>query len=130
MYGSPDLVDTLLANELIDEFRLLFYPVILGSGKHLFRDGIETHHLRLVESRTSSSGVVLLTYQPESEAPTSRFVEDYPGPRSRCAPACRPRRGRILATVLFTDLVDSTGQAAARRSGVAPAPRPARPLAD
>ena len=91
VYGSPDLVDTLLVNDLIDEFRLLFYPVILGSGKHLFRDVYETHHLRLVESRTFSSGVVLLTYQPESEAPTSRFVEDYSGPRSRCAPCMPPK---------------------------------------
>ena len=114
MYGSPDLVDTLLANELIDEFRLLFYPVILGSGKHLFRDGIETHHLRLVESRTFSSGVVLLTYQPESEAPTSRFVEDYSWTQEQVRSLHAAQDvDRILATVLFTDLVDSTGQAAA-----------------
>jgi class 3 adenylate cyclase len=114
VYGSPDLVDTLLANDLIDEFRLLFYPVILGSGKHLFRDGIETHHLRLVESRTSSSGVVLLTYQPESEAPTSRFVEDYSWTQEQVRSLHAAQDvDRILATVLFTDLVDSTGQAAA-----------------
>jgi dihydrofolate reductase len=39
VYGSPDLVDGLLKHDLVDEYRLLFYPVILGSGKHLFRTG-------------------------------------------------------------------------------------------
>jgi class 3 adenylate cyclase/dihydrofolate reductase len=114
VYGSPDLVDTLLVNDLIDEFRLLFYPVILGSGNHMFRDGIETHHLRLVESRTFSSGVVLLTYQPESEAPTSRFVEDYSWTQEQVRSLQAAQDvDRVLATVLFTDLVDSTVQAAA-----------------
>ncbi len=115
VYGSPDLVDTLLVNELIDEFRLLFYPVILGSGKHMFREGIETHHLRLVESRTFSSGVVLLTYQPESEVPTSQYVEDYSWTQEQVRSLQAAQDvDRVLATVLFTDLVDSTGQAAAR----------------
>jgi class 3 adenylate cyclase/dihydrofolate reductase len=114
VYGSPDLVDTLLVNDLIDEFRLLFYPVILGSGKHMFRDGIETHHLRLVDSRTFSSGVVLLTYRPESEAPTSRFVEDYSWTQEQVRSLQAAQDvDRVLATVLFTDLVDSTRQAAA-----------------
>src|SRR5712671_8161538 len=77
VYGSPDLVDELLRHDLVDEFRLLVYPVILGSGKHLFRDRIDTHHLRLANTRQFSSGVVLLTYVPDPEVPTSRFVEEY-----------------------------------------------------
>ena len=112
VYGSADLVDTLLGNDLIDEFRLLLYPVILGSGKHLFRDGIDTHHLRLAGSRTFSSGVVLLTYQPESEAPTSPFVEDYSWTQEQVRSLQAAQDvDRVLATVLFTDLVDSTRQA-------------------
>src|SRR3954454_14878416 len=69
VYGSPDLVDELLRHDLIDEYRLLLYPIILGSGKRLFRDRIDTHHLRLAESRVFASGVVLLVYQPDGAAP-------------------------------------------------------------
>ncbi|MGH8913878.1 MAG: dihydrofolate reductase family protein [Acidimicrobiia bacterium] len=114
VYGSADLVDTLLVHDLVDEYRLLFYPVILGSGKHLFRDGIDTHHLHLVETRTFSSGVVLHTYQPESEAPTSPYVEAFSWTQEQ-VDSLRAAQDvdRILATVLFTDLVDSTGRAAA-----------------
>src|SRR3954454_15462300 len=68
VYGSPDLVDELLRHDLIDEYRLLLYPVILGAGKHLFRDRIDTHHLRLTETRAFASGVVLLVYRPEGAA--------------------------------------------------------------
>lgn len=113
VYGSADLVDTLLSHDLIDEFRLLFYPVILGSGKHLFRDGIDTHHLRLVESRTFSSGVVLLTYQPASGAPTGPYVEAFSWTQEQVRSMQAAQDvDRVLATVLFTDLVDSTGRAA------------------
>ena len=52
VYGSADLVDELLRHDLVDEYRLLVYPVILGSGKHLFRDRIDMRYLRLTESRT------------------------------------------------------------------------------
>jgi class 3 adenylate cyclase/dihydrofolate reductase len=114
VYGSADLVDTLLEHELVDEYRLLVYPVILGSGKHLFRDGIDLHHLRLVDSRTFSSGVVLLTYRPEQEAPTSAYVEEYSWSQEQVRSLHAAENvDRVLATVLFTDLVDSTARAAA-----------------
>ncbi len=61
--GSAQLVQTLQQHELIDEYRLLVYPVVLGSGKRLFQDGSKTT-LRLVETRTFPSGVVLLSYHP------------------------------------------------------------------
>ena len=113
VFGSADLVDTLLEHDLIDEYRLLFYPVILGSGKHLFRDGIDTHHLRLVGSRTFDSGVVLLIYEPESETPTSRFVEAFSWTQDQVRSLQAAQDvDRVLATVMFTDLVDSTGRAA------------------
>jgi dihydrofolate reductase len=63
IYGSGDFVHTLMQHDLIDEYRLLVYPVVLGSGKHLFRDGGNTP-LKLVETKVFSSGVVLLCYQP------------------------------------------------------------------
>jgi dihydrofolate reductase len=62
--GSADLVDTLLQNDLVDELQLLVYPIVPGKGKHLFRDGSPTN-LKLIESRTFSTGVVLLSYAPD-----------------------------------------------------------------
>ena len=113
MYGSADLLDELLKHDLIDEFRLTLYPVILGSGKHLFRDRIDTHHLRLVESRPFASGVVLLVYVPESQAPTSPFVEQYSWTQEQVRSLHAAENvDRVLATILFTDIVDSTGRAA------------------
>ena len=113
VYGSPDLVDELLRHDLIDEYRLMVYPVVLGSGKHLFRDRIDTHHLRLVDSRTFGSGVVLLTYVPDREVPTSRFVEEYQWTHEQIRSLQAAEDiDRTLATVLFADIVDSTGRAA------------------
>ena len=114
VFGSPDLVDELLRHDLVDEYRLLFFPVILGGGKRLFRDRIDTHHLRLVSTRTFSSGVVLLTYVPDPEVPTSRFVEEYQWTREQIRSLQAAEDiDRMLATVLFADIVDSTGRAAA-----------------
>jgi class 3 adenylate cyclase len=113
VYGSPDLVDQLLKDDLVDEFRILVYPVILGSGKRLFRDRIDTRHLRLVRSRTFGSGVVLLSYEPESDVPTSRYVDDYTWTQEQMRSLeAAEDVDRILATILFTDVVDSTGRVA------------------
>lgn len=114
VYGSPDLVDELLRHDLVDEYRLQIYPVILGSGKRLFRDRIDTHHLRLISSRTFSSGVVLLTYEPDPEVPTSRFFEEYQWTTEQIRSLQAAEDiDRTLATVLFADIVDSTGRASA-----------------
>jgi class 3 adenylate cyclase/dihydrofolate reductase len=113
VYGSSDLVDELLRHDLVDEYRLLIYPVILGSGKRLFHDRIDTHHLRLVDSHTFGSGVVLLTYVPESVVPTSRFVDEYQWTHEQLRSLQAAEDiDRTLATVLFADIVDSTGRLA------------------
>jgi class 3 adenylate cyclase/dihydrofolate reductase len=113
VYGSPDLVDLLLKHDLVDEYRLLIYPTILGTGKHMFRDGIDTHYLQLVGTQTFSSGVVLLTYQPQREEPTSRYVADFAWTQEQVRSLQAAQDvDRVLASVLFTDLVDSTGRAA------------------
>ncbi len=64
IFGSGDLVNTLMQHDLIDEYRLMVFPVVVGSGKRLFKDGIETKVLRLVDTKTFGSGVVVLSYQP------------------------------------------------------------------
>jgi len=63
LYGSAELVHLLRQHNLIDEYRFMVYPIILGTGKHLFKDGNNTR-LKLVKSQAFRSGVVVLTYQP------------------------------------------------------------------
>jgi dihydrofolate reductase len=60
--GSAALVQTLLRDDLVDELRVMLFPVVLGNGKRLFREGIGSTDLRLVDSRALGSGVVALTY--------------------------------------------------------------------
>jgi dihydrofolate reductase len=63
IFGSGQPVNELMQHDLIDEYRLLVYPIVLGSGKRLFSDPNKAA-LKLVETKTFSSGVVLLRYQP------------------------------------------------------------------
>jgi dihydrofolate reductase len=76
--GSSDLLQTLLANGLVDEFRLWIFPVIAGSGKRLFGDGAVPSGLRLVSSSTSASGVIVATYEPEGEIRKGSFAFEEP----------------------------------------------------
>jgi len=62
--GSPTLVQSLLQSELLDELTLMVHPVVAGQGKRLFKEGSGLKRLKLVGSKTSSTGVMLLTYQP------------------------------------------------------------------
>jgi dihydrofolate reductase len=62
--GSGELVQTLIANYLVDRLNLLIHPLILGEGKRLFREGITPAKLRLAESVISTKGVLILTYEP------------------------------------------------------------------
>src|SRR4029453_15829227 len=64
IYGSGALVDTLMQHNLIDVYRLMLYPLALASGKRLFRERPEKTTLRLTDAKTTSTGVVVLTYQP------------------------------------------------------------------
>jgi dihydrofolate reductase len=63
--GSGELVQTLMQHDLVDQFDLLINPLVLGSGKRLFRDGGPKTSLRLVDSETSKTGVLIVTYEPE-----------------------------------------------------------------
>jgi dihydrofolate reductase len=62
VHGSGDLVQTLVEHDLVDEFRLLVCPVLLGSGKRLFGRGTAPAGLRLLSSRTTGSGVLIAWY--------------------------------------------------------------------
>jgi dihydrofolate reductase len=63
VHGSAQLVQTLLENDLVDELRLMVFPVVLGSGKRLFGDTSDKKPLRLVDSRTVGDGVSILIYR-------------------------------------------------------------------
>jgi dihydrofolate reductase len=63
VHGSATLVQTLVQHDLVDRVRLLVYPVVLGKGKRLFKEGT-TATLKLLESRSFSSGVAALIYEP------------------------------------------------------------------
>jgi dihydrofolate reductase len=63
--GSSGLVQSLTQLDLIDEYRLMVFPIVLGNGKRLFKDGLDTKVLKLVETKPFKTGVVVLTYQPD-----------------------------------------------------------------
>jgi dihydrofolate reductase len=62
--GSRELIQTLMRHGLIDEYLLLIYPLVLGSGRRLFADGGPPASLRLIDSTASTTGVLIATYQP------------------------------------------------------------------
>ena len=64
VHGSIALVQTLIQHDIVDRYRLLIYPVVLGKGKRLFQDGT-TATLKLVETQSFSSGVAALIYEPD-----------------------------------------------------------------
>jgi dihydrofolate reductase len=68
--GSANLIQTLLRHSLVDEFRLLVFPVVLGSGKRLFADGTVPSGLRLLGGKVSTTGVVMGTYEAAGEIVT------------------------------------------------------------
>jgi dihydrofolate reductase len=62
--GSGELIETLMRHNLIDEYLLLIHPLVLGTGRRLFTDGGPSASLRLVDSKTSTTGVLITTYKP------------------------------------------------------------------
>ncbi len=64
VHGSVQLVQALLENDLVDELRLMVYPVVLGSGKRLFGDTSDKKPLELVDSKVVGDGVAILVYRP------------------------------------------------------------------
>jgi dihydrofolate reductase len=71
VHGSPTLVEAMLHANLLDELRLEIYPVVAGSGSRLFHDGRPIKQLQLADSKITSNGVAILTYQPANNGKTA-----------------------------------------------------------
>jgi dihydrofolate reductase len=69
VWGSSELLQTLIAAELVDEYRLWIAPVVLGEGKRLFRNGVPPSAFALVETRSTPKGVLITTYRPAGPLP-------------------------------------------------------------
>jgi dihydrofolate reductase len=65
--GSAELVHMLMQHDLVDELRLMIHPIVVGGGKRLFGEGIDRKILRLVDTKSFSSGIVVLTYQLDNK---------------------------------------------------------------
>src|ERR671916_215090 len=66
--GSPQLARTLIEHDLVDELRLMIYPVVLGAGARLFGDTSDKKPMRLVDTQTVGDGIAILTYEPIRDA--------------------------------------------------------------
>jgi dihydrofolate reductase len=80
VWGSSDLIQTLLAEDLVDEFQLLIYPLTLGTGKRLFGEGTIPAAFKVTKSTVSPSGVVIATYQRAGAVKTGDFQLKDPSP--------------------------------------------------
>jgi dihydrofolate reductase len=80
VHGSSNLIQTLLSAGLIDLFRLWVFPVVAGQGKRLFGTGAHPAGLALVDSKASTSGVVISTYKPAGAIKTGSFELVEPTP--------------------------------------------------
>jgi dihydrofolate reductase len=78
VHGSGNLIQTLMRHNLVDEYRLWVFPVVIGSGKRLFSDGTIPAGLKLVDSTVSTTGVVIGIYEPAGEIVTGSFALDPP----------------------------------------------------
>jgi dihydrofolate reductase len=76
--GSGNLIQTLQAASLIDEYNVWTFPVVLGRGKRLFEAGAKASALRLVASQASTTGVVTSTYVPAGDVPLGSFAQAEP----------------------------------------------------
>jgi dihydrofolate reductase len=78
VHGSPGLVQTLLEHDLIDEFRLWIFPIVVGTGKRFFGAGAIPAALKLVDSKVSKTGVTINVYERAGDINTGSFEFDEP----------------------------------------------------
>jgi dihydrofolate reductase len=78
VHGSGDLIQTLLKNGLVDEFHLMIFPVVVGTGKRLFADGTMPGGLKLVDSKAATTGVIMTRYEPAGDIQYGTFAQEAP----------------------------------------------------
>jgi len=78
VHGSPGLIQTLLEHDLIDEFRIWIFPVVIGTGKRLFGDGAIPAGLKLIDTEVSQTGVTINTYERAGAIDTGSFEFEEP----------------------------------------------------
>jgi dihydrofolate reductase len=78
VHGSPGLIQTLLEHDLIDEFRLWIFPLVIGTGKRFFGDGTIPAGLDLLDSKVSKTGVTINTYERAGDIKLGSFEFDEP----------------------------------------------------
>jgi dihydrofolate reductase len=78
VHGSGNLIQALLEHDLVDEYRLFIFPIVLGTGKRLFADGAIPRGLKLVDSKTSTTGVLMATYERSGELEYGSFALEEP----------------------------------------------------
>ena len=78
VHGSGNLIQTLLEHDLVDEYRLWIFPVVLGTGKRLFAEGAIPRGLKLVDSKTSTTGVLIATYERSGDVEYGSFALEEP----------------------------------------------------
>jgi dihydrofolate reductase len=78
VHGSPGLIQTLLRHDLIDEYRIWIFPLVLGTGKRAFGDGAIPMALKLVDSKASKTGVTINTYERAGDIDSGSFEFDEP----------------------------------------------------
>ena len=78
VHGSPGLIQTLLQHDLIDEYRMWIFPVVIGTGKRFFGDGTIPAGLKLVDSKATKSGVTVNTYERAGDINAGSFEFDEP----------------------------------------------------
>ena len=78
VHGSSNLIQTLLANDLVDEIHVMTFPVVVGGGKRLFGDGTIPASFRVRDVSTSGTGVVMATYDKAGEVSVGSFALDQP----------------------------------------------------
>jgi dihydrofolate reductase len=76
VHGSGNLIQTLMHHNLVDQYRLWVFPLVIGTGKRLFSDGTIPSALKLVDNKVSTTGVVIRTYEPAGEIVTGSFALD------------------------------------------------------
>ncbi|WP_028778147.1 dihydrofolate reductase family protein [Shimazuella kribbensis] len=67
IYGSSELIRTLMQHDLIDEFHFIVNPIVVGKGKRLFEEGIDTKTLKMINTQTTDTGVVIISYELDKQ---------------------------------------------------------------